>query len=168
MGLRTAANRALTGRTGPMVVLAGNVINYSAVVLSTNANVYFMRRSELETGIIVRDENTGTEFGSSKIAAQSAITSTMFSRLVYCIPIFFVPAIWNLGLKSLKLMPKPKTPLGTFVEVLGVALGLGIAMPVNCALYPQTSEIEVSKLEPEIQEAAKAKGLSVLQYNKGL
>ena len=168
MGLRTAANRALTGRSGPMVVLAGNVINYSAVVLSTNANVYFMRRSELETGIIVRDENTGTEFGSSKIAAQSAITSTMFSRLVYCIPIFFVPAIWNLGLKSLKLMPKPKTPLGTFVEVLGVALGLGIAMPVNCALYPQTSEIEVSKLEPEIQEAAKAKGLSVLHYNKGL
>ena len=69
MALRTAANRALAGRTGPMVALAGNVINYSAVVLSTNANVYFMRKSELDTGITVLDERTGAEFGSSKIAA---------------------------------------------------------------------------------------------------
>jgi hypothetical protein len=47
-------------------------------------------------------------------------------------------------------MPKPKTPLGNFVEVFGVALGLAIAMPVNCALYPQLGEISVDKLEPEI------------------
>ena len=73
MGLKTAANRAFVGKTGPMVALAGNVINYSAVVLSTNANVFFMRKSELNTGITVFDEKTGTEFGSSKIAAQSAI-----------------------------------------------------------------------------------------------
>ena len=65
-------------------------------------------------------------------------------------------------------MPKPKTPLGNFVEVFGVALGLGIAMPVNCALYPQVGEISVDKLEPEIQKAAKEKGFKVLQFNKGL
>ena len=66
------------------------------------------------------------------------------------------------------MMPKPRSPLGNFVEVCGVALGLAIAMPVNCALYPQQGEISVDALEPEIQKAAKEKGFSVLQYNKGL
>ena len=68
----------------------------------------------------------------------------------------------------MRMMPKPRSPLGNFVEVCGVALGLGIAMPVNCALYPQVGEISVDSLEPEIQKAAKEKGFSVLQYNKGL
>ena len=150
MALRTAANRALVGKTGFAVAIAGNVINYSAVALSTNCNVYFMRRSELDNGIAVRDDKTGTEFGNSKVAARDAIKSTMFSRLVYCLPIFFTPAVWNLALNKLKLMPKSKTPLRIMVEVCGVALGLGIAMPINCALYPQKSEISISKLEPEI------------------
>ena len=47
MSLRTAANRALAGKTGFAVAIAGNVINYSAVMLSTNTNVFFIRRGEL-------------------------------------------------------------------------------------------------------------------------
>ena len=136
MSLRTIANRTLSGKTGFVVAIAGNVINYWAVVLSTNTNVFCMRRSELEKGIIVKDEKSGAEFGYSKLAAREAITSTMISRATYCVPIFFMPAIWNLGLKKLKMMPKPKTPFGNIVELCGVAIGLTIAMPINCALYP--------------------------------
>jgi len=41
-------------------------------------------------------------------------------------------------------------------------------MPANAGFYVQQTDIEVSRLEPEIQEAAKARGLDYLQYNKGL
>ena len=42
MSLKTAANWALAGKTGFAVAIAGNVINYNAVMLSTNTNVYFI------------------------------------------------------------------------------------------------------------------------------
>ena len=66
------------------------------------------------------------------------------------------------------MMPKPATPLRVVAEFVGVFIGLWLAMPLNCAFYPQFRNIEVSKLEPEIQEAAKAKGILSLSYNKGL
>ena len=74
----------------------------------------------------------------------------MSSRVIWAIPIFFTPAIWNMTLEKMRLMPKQRSPLGNFVKVCGVALGLSIAMPLNCALYPQMGEISVNSLEPEI------------------
>ena len=134
--MRTAVNYKLAGKTGFAAAIAGNVINFAAINFASNTSVYFVRRGELETGITVKDEKSGIKFGSSKVAAREAINKTMISRLIYLIPVFFVPALWNMGLKRLKLMPKPKTPLGNLVEIAGVALGLSIAMPINCALYP--------------------------------
>ena len=50
----------------------------------------------------------------------------MYSRAVGCLPMFFVAPAYNFALKSLNLMPKPKTPLGTIVELFGIALGLWV------------------------------------------
>ena len=82
----------------------------------------------------------------------------MYSRAVGCVPMFLVAPAYNFALKSMNLMPKPKTPLGNLVEIFGITIGLWITQPANCAWYPQISEIEVDKLELEIQVAAKAKG----------
>ena len=81
---------------------------------------------------------------------------------------FFVPAYWNYALTKAKLMPTKMGPTRVLLEAMGVALGLYIAMPVNCALFPQFSKIAVSQLEPEIQEKARARNLTHLIYNKGL
>ena len=59
MSMRLAANKMLAGKTGFAVAIAGNVINYAAVMASTNANVFFIRRGELSTGIAVKDEKSG-------------------------------------------------------------------------------------------------------------
>ncbi len=81
---------------------------------------------------------------------------------------FFVPALFNFALTKARLMPKNVGVTRILLESLGVALGLYIAMPINCALFPQMSRIAVSDLEPEIQEKAKARKLTYLTYNKGL
>ena len=61
----------------------------------------------------------------------------MLGRVTYCIPIFFVPAGLNTLLTMAKLMPKTMGVSRVLVECSCVGLGLYIAMPVNCALYPQ-------------------------------
>ena len=115
ISMHRVANRVLAGKTGFAVAIASNVINYTACMTSTNANTFFIRRSELTNGIMVKHEQTGQEFGNSQIAAKEAITNTMYSRASYCVPIFFFPAIWNMSLQRLRMMPKLNTPLGTFV-----------------------------------------------------
>ena len=131
--------------------MAGNVIGYTAVTLAGNSNVYLMRQAELDKGITLKDPKTGLEFGPSKIASSEAVWSTIKSRTAYLVPVFFVPVIWNTMLQSVRMMPKPATPLRVVAESVGVGIGLWLAMPLNCAFYPQFRNIEVSKLEPEIQ-----------------
>ena len=93
-------------------------------MIAGNANVYVMRQAELQKGITVKDEKTGQEFGSSKIAANEAIWRTMYSRAAGCFPMFFVAPAYNFALKSMNLLPKPKTPLGYAAELGGIAIGL--------------------------------------------
>ena len=73
----------------------------------------------------------------------------MLSRATYCIPMFVVPALWNMLVSQSRLYKANRTGR-IALEALGVALGLYIAMPVNCALFPQQSRISVKELEPQI------------------
>mgnify|MGYP000928611569 CR=1 FL=1 len=65
-------------------------------------------------------------------------------------------------------MPKTMGVTRAVLELLGVGLGLYIGMPVNCALFPQMSQIAVAELEPEIAEKARARSLTYVTFNKGL
>ena len=57
--MRKVADRALAGSSGFGVAVAGNLIGYTAVTLAGNANLYLMRRAELEQGILLKDSETG-------------------------------------------------------------------------------------------------------------
>ena len=162
LSLRKAADKVMAGRKGIGPAIVGNMVGYIAVVLAGNSNIYAMRQSEMSKGIILKDEKSGLEFGPSKVAAEQAVWSTIWSRTLGTVPVFLFPILWNTTLKTMKLMPKPKTPLGNIVETVGVALGLAMYMPLSCSLYPQLRDIEVSTLEPEVQEAARAKGFNLL------
>ena len=111
-------------------------IGYSAVATSSSINVYVMRMNEMKTGVSVNDEATGEVLGNSKVAAEAGIYKTIMSRFTYCLPIFFTPALWNMALSKAKVMPKQLGVGRVVLESLGVAIGLYIAMPVNCALFP--------------------------------
>ena len=150
LSLRKVADVMLGGRTGVIAMLSVNVVNYAATTFASCANTSVMRMKELESGIMVKDDKTGEEIGMSKVAAQEAILNTCKSRMSFIVPIFFVPFFYNMALKSVRLLPKAHTPLAVAVEAGGIALGLYLAMPLNCALYPQNSTIDISRLEPEL------------------
>ena len=135
--LRAIAPILTKGKTGGIAALMSYFIGYSAVASSSAANVYAMRMGEMTTGISVKDEKTGEEMGNSKIAAAAGINKTMICRVLYCLPIFFTPALFNTLLTKANLMPKQLGFTRVVLECIGVATGLYIAMPVNCALFPQ-------------------------------
>lgn len=112
--------------------------------------------------------NQSESFGLSQIAAKEAISKSAASRFMYTIPIFATTLIVNSTLSKLRMMPTPGKPIAMFVEVASISLGLWVAMPFNCAFFTQYCPISVDRLEPEIRDKAKAKGLTHLIYNKGL
>ena len=90
------------------------------------------------------------------------------SRFLYTIPIFATTLLINSSLNALRMLPRTGSPLRVLTEVYSISTGLWIAMPFNCAFYTQFNKIPIEKLEPEIQEKAKARGLTYLIFNKGL
>ena len=50
---------------------------------------------------------------------------------------FFIPAAWTLLITKARMMPKNMGVARVILETMGVTLGLYVAMPLNCALFPQ-------------------------------
>ena len=71
--LRALAPLLIGTSGGPAANIANYFIGYFAVATSSGVNVVAMRERELESGIGVRDEQSGEELGRSKVAAQQAI-----------------------------------------------------------------------------------------------
>jgi hypothetical protein len=70
-------------------------------------------------------------------------------------------------MSSIGLWPK-RNPMKTAVEMSVIILGLTLAMPVCCGVFPQMSSVAVCDLEEEIQSSIKDRKLTHLVYNKGL
>uniref|UniRef100_A0A8C5H3L4 Sidoreflexin n=1 Tax=Gouania willdenowi TaxID=441366 RepID=A0A8C5H3L4_GOUWI len=135
------------------------LVPFPAVASANICNVGLMRHVELSEGIDVMDNN-GNVVGSSKIAAKHAIMETAFTRVVLPMPIFVLPPIIMSYLERLKHR-RLLLPIHSMVCLVTFALSL----PVAISLFPQMSQIEVSRLEPEIALASDCK---VVTYNKGL
>ncbi|XP_021162784.2 sideroflexin-5b isoform X2 [Fundulus heteroclitus] len=138
-------------------------VPFPAVASANICNVALMRHNELSEGIDVLDNN-GTVVGSSKIAARHAIMETAFTRVVLPMPIFVLPPIIMSYLERLRFLQRNRRLLLPIHSVVCLVT-FGLSLPVAISLFPQMSQIEVSRLEPEI---AMATDCRVLTYNKGL
>ncbi|XP_074677866.1 sideroflexin-5 isoform X7 [Strix aluco] len=136
----------------------------SIAVASANiCNVVLMRHTELEEGIDVLDSN-GNIVGSSRIAAKHALLETALTRVVLPMPILVLPPIiMSILEKTSLLRSRPRMILP--VQSLVCLAAFGLALPLAISLFPQMSEIETSRLEPEIAMATTSK---TVVYNKGL
>ncbi|XP_069779514.1 sideroflexin-5-like isoform X5 [Narcine bancroftii] len=138
-------------------------VPFPAVAAANVSNVVLMRHNELEEGISVLDED-GNTIGSSRIAAQHALLETALTRIVLPVPILVLPPIIMSFLEKtrmLKAHPRLTLPLHGLVCLAA----FGFALPIAISIFPQISEIETSKLEPEIKAATLRKSCF---YNKGL
>ncbi|KAJ6658579.1 hypothetical protein lerEdw1_019967 [Lerista edwardsae] len=138
-------------------------VPFPAVASANICNVVLMRHAELEDGIHVLDGD-GNIVGSSRIAARHALLETAFTRVVLPMPILVLPPIiMSLLEKTALLRCRPRMLLPA--QSLVCLAAFGLALPLAISLFPQMSEIETSRLEPEI---ARATSCQTVTYNKGL
>ncbi|KAJ6649853.1 Sideroflexin-1-3 [Pseudolycoriella hygida] len=147
----------------------GRLVPLAAVAAANCINIPMMRNNELKDGILLTDENNNSLECQSKTAAVQGISSVVLSRIgMACPGMILTPvAVQYLTNKGFfKRYPWANTP----IQLGLVGAILIFATPLGCALFSQTASINVSSLEPEIQEKVKAKNsdLQVVYYNKGL
>ena len=138
-------------------------VPFPAVAVASVSNVVLMRHSELFTGIEVSDSQDNV-VGVSKVAAGKALKEVAATRAFLPAPILIIPPVLMTLLersKSFRKYPKLSLP----AQVLFTSMSFFFGLPVAIALFPQKSQIAVSRLEEDIQQNTKEK---VLYYNKGL
>eukprot|EP00057_Strongylocentrotus_purpuratus_P010135 XP_011664609.1 PREDICTED: LOW QUALITY PROTEIN: sideroflexin-5-like [Strongylocentrotus purpuratus] len=139
-------------------------VPFPAVATASVCNVTLMRFSELRTGIEVMDHNNQV-VGTSKVAAKKALLETAMTRAFLPAPLLLIPPIVMTLIENktslLKRYPRLNLPVQAFVATAAFAF----ALPLAISIFPQTSHISTSKLEPEIQELCKE---ATVTYNKGL
>jgi len=148
--------------------LVGRLVPFCAVAAANTVNIPLMRRMELQQGIMLETED-GVKVGESVTAAKTGISMVTMSRIGMAAPgMVLIPMIMNKfesqGL--FKRYPKANAPLQVFL----VGLILTFATPLCCAIFEQKASINVSDVEPHIQEKLKSlqNPPTVLYYNKGL
>ena len=163
----TAASRGLLLSTAISFAPA-----LTATLSASALNVMIVRRPEREDGVVVRMGPTGDHeaLGKSKIAARDALIATMQSRFLLPVMSLFVPPVlstWLARQPGKLSRPMYRMPI-VMAAVFATQL---VSLPLSLAPWPWFLESTVSQLEPEIQEAAAARGLSLdspVYFNKGL
>ena len=152
--------------TGTALALSNSVTNYGAICISSGSNVFFMRSPEIAQGIDVLDPETMQPVGVSKVAAKMGVMQSIYSRFIYCLPIFFTSPILESLFGAVGLMPK-QGPLRSIMSLGFIGTGLWIAMPVCAGFYRNYERIAREDLEEDIRANLK-EGQQYLLYNKGV
>ncbi|XP_063963552.1 sideroflexin-5-like [Lytechinus pictus] len=139
-------------------------VPFPAVATASVCNVTLMRFSELQTGIEVMDHNNRV-VGTSKVAAKKALLETALTRAFLPAPILLIPPIVMTLIENKTTFLKRYPRLNLPVQAIVATASFAFALPLAISIFPQTSHISTSKLEPEIQEICKE---ATVKYNKGL
>ena len=165
-GLKKAA--ALAPLSLQRIATHPTTIPYIAVASAGAANIYFTRRSEIESGIPVSLED-GTEVGTSQVAAQQAVLQTVLSRgVLRPLPVLALPPLITAGMRRLPFLHNPR--LAVPLELFAVTISLAGALPLSIAAFPQRLELSAASLEPRFHhlEDRSGKPARKLYSNKGL
>ncbi|UMM36850.1 hypothetical protein L5515_008827 [Caenorhabditis briggsae] len=152
--------------------LAARLVPFVAVAAANAINIPMVRANELTDGIELCDENDQLVGKSRQLAALS-IAQVTLSRIAMAMPdMVLSPVIMNRFTRTAYYKARPliqkysEMPIQTFLA----GIGLYFTTPLGCALFPQKSAIEVSKLEASVQKdiLARDNAPKVVFYNKGL
>jgi len=149
--------------------IASILVPYTAVASAGAANVIFMRYPETQKGVEVKNQRNEV-LGISKVAGYEGVKMTALTRLLLPVPILIAPPVIMKAIESTGVLQnRPKLRIPVFLTVITGCLWA--ALPLAIALFPQTAEIDVKKLEKEFQEKKDphtGKPYEKLFFNKGL
>lgn len=130
--------------------IVGRLVPLVAVAAANCVNIPLMRQQEVKNGITIELED-GTPVANSKAAAVAALTQVIPSRVGMAAPAMFIPPFLMSVLEKTKTFVKNpwlKAP----ATILLTGTCLTFSTPLCCALFPQTSSIQLKDLEPELQK----------------
>lgn len=133
LGIRKMLSGYTKHARGAQLIVYNSISSFFACATAGYLNAFFMRRTELEKGIDVMD-NEGKIVGKSKAAASKAVSQTAMSRFFLALPLFFPPAMLYLVEKK-GMMPR-NFYVRTCLEVFFIAFELYLAVPFAIAIYP--------------------------------
>ena len=143
--------------------LSRGFIPFVSVFLSSQLNLYFVRRIDMEKGIPVYDSN-GVEYGKSVNMAWNSFTETATCRTIFrfC-SCMFPPLIEYAILKNhvINAIVKTNPMMWTVLRVGIITACLYGSMPLSFAFYPE--KMKVNAENSEIQFKNKD-----LYYNRGI
>lgn len=132
-----AVRKALSGWTknlhGSKLIIANSISSFFACSTAGYLNAHFMRKTELEKGIDIHDDE-GRFHGKSKVAAHKAVNQTANSRFFLAVPIFIPPFILY-AIERKNMMPR-NFYIRTLVEILAICFELYCAVPFAIGAYP--------------------------------
>lgn len=150
----------------------GIAIPFVAVALANIANVGVIRSPDLVEGVVVYDKETGERVGKSPAAGRQAVAQVAVSRVLVPIPLMLFPPVimsWLTAPTKGWLYKRPAMHLPVQIGILLVMLRL--ALPLCIAVFPQDSEMDAKRLEPNLREWRSSSGAalsSTVTFNKGL
>ncbi|CAI2337397.1 unnamed protein product [Caenorhabditis sp. 36 PRJEB53466] len=170
-GAMTAAltlNRMVKNSHG----LAARLVPFAAIALANAINIPMMRSNEVTEGMELRDENDEL-VGKSRQMAVLSISQVTLSRIAMAMPyMVMTPIIMNRITRTAYYRTRPWMQKYSEIPIQTILAGLGLyfTTPLCCALFPQKSSIEVSKLEESVQKdiLSRRNPPKVVYYNKGL
>lgn len=153
-----------------MPPIFARLVPFCAVAAANCINLPFMRSTELLEGIQLFNENN-EKCGESPKVAKKAISQVVLSRVFMATPgMVLVPmAMSKLENRYAKIRTNLAMQLAWQMLLVGTCLL--ICTPLCCAIFPQVSSTQVSKLEPSLKEKLEKDGYKatdLVYYNKGL
>jgi hypothetical protein len=142
-GLKPITDRS----SGGFLFLLNTTSSFVACASSAFLNAWFMRSTELTTGVNFLHPETEEPCGLSSNTARKAVLQTAISRIFLNFTIF-IPPVVMVGLENYKMMPTSFYPKQAVTWSLCI-FELYIAASLGLSLYPRMGTIELSELEPE-------------------
>jgi len=167
LSIRKALSGWTHNLTGSKLIVANSVSSFFACASAGYMNAHFMRKTELEKGIDILDDE-GHTLGKSKVAAHKAVAQTANSRFFLAIPIFIPPVILY-SIERMRMMPR-NFYVRTTLEILAICFELYFAVPFAIGAYPQMGKISVNEVEEEFRNLTNSRGDPIKEFifNKGL
>eukprot|EP01084_Bolivina_argentea_P087478 158004_1 len=159
---------AVSGASRGTINLIRSTVPFLATTSAAIANVTLMRRTELNEGVEVHDEEGGLR-GKSIVAGQDAVGKCAIARIIWNIPCMMLPAVLMSQVEKIPVIKR--NPRVKAITELGILTGfLVVAISPALAIFPQKDSLPVDKLEPEFKNLVDSQNRPIksLWFNKGL